>query len=678
MSEKKKKVDLKKNKKNNKAVVQTNPLLEKFEHQTLWHLVLLVFLPFFLYIKTVGYQLINFDDVQIIVNNFDFLMNIKNIGAAFQTDAFMSPHGDYYRPLQTVTLMFDTIIGEGRAWIYHFSNLIYHIFTVISFYYLLRLLKIKNLSALFVALVFSVHPLLASSVSWIPARGDVLIGLFGVLSFVTFIKYTSTHKPVFLLLHIVLFLLAIFSKESAILLPVMLLFYVIFMKEQKLMEKLKELIPFGVVWLSVIVFYYVLRNKVVVATPPDFIFGVKPFISNLPAIPTIIAKFIFPVALSTMPLFDDTFTFIGTLLFLLALWFVLKSLKQKNWLVVMGFVWFLLFMLPPMLFKLYYSKYILEYYEHRTYLPIMGLLMMVALINDQLKWGYKLRLGLSVGIIVIFTFIASVHSDNFKESVAFFSNATERGNPGACTKRGEYYMEQRDFSNAIKDFNLAIKLSRGEYAPAFYNRGVYYSQAAKDHSAAEADFSQAIAIDNSYIDAYIKRASERVFSNNFEGALNDLDRAKAFDSTRVDVYYGQAKVFTSAMLFKEALPFYDKAIAMFEYSAEMYNDRAYVKYRIKDYQGALKDCEKAISLMPNLMSAYYNKGIIHLEIGKPDIAVRELDTALVLTDNFYFGYFYRGMAKKQLKDMKGACEDWQESVRLGFTMAEDTIRKYCR
>jgi tetratricopeptide (TPR) repeat protein len=678
MREKKKNDDSKKNKKNNKALVQTNPLLEKFQQQTLWHLVLLVFLPFFLYIKTVGYQLINFDDVQIIVNNLDFLNNIKNIGAAFQTDAFMVSKGYFYRPLQTVTLMFDTIIGEGRAWIYHFSNLIYHIFTVISFYYLLRLLKIKNLSALFVALVFSVHPLLASSVSWIPARGDVLIGLFGVLSFVTFIKYLITHKPVFLLLHIAVFLLAIFSKESAILLPVMLFFYLAFMKEQKLIEKLKELIPFIVIWLSIIVFYFILRSKVVIESQPDNILGIKPFINNLPAIPTVIAKFIFPVALSTMPLFNDSYTFIGILFLLLAVWFVLKALKQKNWLVVMGFVWFLLFMLPPMFFQVSYSKYILEYYEHRVYLPIMGLLMIVALVNDQLKWGYKLRLGLSVGIIVIFTFMASVHSDNFKDSVAFFSNATERGNPGASVNRGEYYMEQRDFSNAIKDFNLAIKLSRGEYAPAFYNRGVYYSQVAKDHSAAEADFSRTIALDPSYIDAYIKRASERVFSSNFEGALNDLDRAKNIDSMRVDIYYTQAKVFTGAMIFKESLPFYDKAISMYGYSAEMYNDRAYVKYRIKDYEGALQDCEKAISLMPNLMSAYYNKGIIYLELGKPDFAVKQMDTTLMLTDNFYFGYFYRGMAKKQLKDMKGACEDWQESVRLGFTMAEDTIRKYCK
>jgi tetratricopeptide (TPR) repeat protein len=117
---------------------------------------------------------------------------------------------------------------------------------------------------------------------------------------------------------------------------------------------------------------------------------------------------------------------------------------------------------------------------------------------------------------------------------------------------------------------------------------------------------------------------------------------------------------------------------MFAFSPEIYNDRAYARYRLKDYKGALKDCNKAISLMPDFMSAYYNKGIIYLEMGKPEIAIKELDTTLAITNNFYFGYFYRGMAKKQLNDMKGALEDWQESVRLGFTPAQDTINKYSK
>lgn len=659
--------------------VANNPLLDRFETQTIWHITLLVLLPFFLYIKTVGYLLINFDDVAIIINNIDFLSDIKNIGTAFKTDAFIGAHGDFYRPLQTVTLMFDTIIGGGKPWLYHFSNLIYHILTVVSFYFLLRLFKIKNLTALIVVLVFSVHPLLASAVSWVPARGDVLIGLFGILVFITFIKFATTRKPVFFVLHIVTFLLAIFSKETAILLPVLLLFYHFRVNEIPLNRKnIKSLFPFYLVWLSIFVCFYILRSNVVIGAAPDFILGIKPFISNLPAIPIFICKFIFPGWLSTMPLFNPAATFVGFILLFVGVLMIAKAIKQKKWLMVMGFGWFLLFIIPPMFFKLFYSQFVVEYYEHISYLPVMGLIIILAIWLERYRKEHKFPLILSAIVLVVFTFLASTHSDNFKNTVAFFTNATERGNPGACTKRGEYYMENRDFTKAITDFNLAIDLSDGEYAPAFYNRGKYNSQVAKDHTAAEADLSRAILLDDSFIDAYIQRASEKIFSSNFSGAINDLDMAESFDSTRFDIYYSKAKVFTSAMEFDNALPFYNKAISMFAYSAEMYNDRAYVKYRVKDYKGALKDCNKATLLMPNLMSAYYNKGVIYLEMGKPEIAVKELDTTLALTNNLYFGWFYRGMAKKQLNDMKGACEDWQEAVNLGFTMAQDTINKYCR
>ena len=117
---------------------------------------------------------------------------------------------------------------------------------------------------------------------------------------------------------------------------------------------------------------------------------------------------------------------------------------------------------------------------------------------------------------------------------------------------------------------------------------------------------------------------------------------------------------------------------MGSYSADMYNDRAYVKYRLNIFDDAIKDCDTAIRLFPQFMNAYYNKGVIYLGVGNAKQAVKEFDTTLALSNNFYFGYFYRGMAKKQLNDMKGACADWNESAKLGFAAAQDTIARYCR
>jgi len=658
-----------------------NAVIERFESQTIWHLVLLVLLPFFIYIKVSGYQFINnMDEFSMIVQHIDFFVHFKNILNAFKCDAFINQHGDFYRPLQTVSFMVDAFIGGDNPWIYHFTNLIYHIITVIAFYYLLRLFRFTHITSFLAALLFSVHPLLSSAVSWIPARGDLLVGLFCVLLFITFIQYLNTKKLLYILLHFLLFMLALFSKEIAVLFPLFFLYYYFLVFKERIGTNSKEILFLGIVWLVPLIIFFVLRSKVVIGTPPSYILGINPFIYNLPAIPIVFSKLFLPFHLSTMPLFDKSYTVIGSLLLIGAIIIIVKYVKQKKWLAVMGFTWFIFFLLPPLFFKLFFSQFIVEYYEHRTYVPLIGMMIVVAFLLDILraKNNFKAYFVLPIGFFLFFTFQSSAHSDDFKETVAFFSNATNLGNAGACARRGEYYAQQRDFPNALNDFEKAIDLSKEQYPLAFFDRGSIRSSAGKDHKGAEEDFTQTILLDSNYTEAYIKRAEERVSQNNFQGAIEDVTRAKQLDSNNVTVYYTHAKVLTSAMKFTDALPLYNKAISMDSGTAEIFNDRAYVKYRLKDYDNAIRDCDAALRLFPQFMNAYYNKGVIYLEMNKPKIAVKEFDTTLALTNNFTFGYFYRGMAKKQLNDMKGACADWNESVKLGFTLAQDTITKYCK
>jgi tetratricopeptide (TPR) repeat protein len=660
------------------AVPAGNPLLDRFENQTLWHIILLVLLPFFVYVKTTGYELINFDDVTIISNNLGILTNIHNIGIAFKTDAFVHLHGDYYRPLQTITFMIDSVIGAGRPLVYHLSNLIYHLLTVVSLYFLLRSLAIKNLTALFAALLFSLHPLLASAVSWVPARGDLLVALFGVLLFTCFINYFKTGKKIYIFLHIVLFLLALLSKEVAIVFPVLLLFCYFFVLNEKF--NIKKLLPFFIAWVSLFAFFYLLRSKVVIASPPPFIFGITPFLSNLAAIPIVLAKSILPLNLSPMPLFEPAFTLAGSVILLLLIILVIKYSLQKKWLVLMGFVWFIAFMVPPMFFKLYYSQFLIEYYEHRAYLPIIGLIIMLAFIlnNKVFRANNKLLNWLPVIVIILFTFQASIHSDNFKDSYTFFGRAIDLNNAAAANLRGELYMASRDFTNAQSDLEKALALSDEGYPPALYNMGKIQSLVIKDHTAAEAYFTKTLNLDTTYIDAYIDRANERITNKNIAGAFNDINKAKQLDSFNAKIYSTLGSVYVNTSDFRSAVTGFSKAISLDSGYAEAYNDRAYSLYRLQQYDSALADCQRATNLFPQFMNAYYNKGMAYLALNKPQVAIKTFDTTLALTDNFYFGYFYRGMAKKQMNDMKGACSDWQQSVSLGFTMAQDTINKYCK
>lgn len=658
------------------TIARSSPLLDNFEKQWYWHYALLAVLPFLVFIKTANFEFIAFDDQGIILDNIPILGSIRNIGLSFSTDAFLAPHGDFYRPLQTVSYFLDAFIGNEKPWIYHLTNLIYHILTVISVYRLLKLLGISALSALLAALVFSVHPMLASAISWVPSRGDLLLGLFGTQTLICFIRYCRSGKIVWIILSCLAFALAMFSKETAVLLPLLPLCYLLFLNRER--GHMVRFIPFIVVAAAFAGLFFYLRGKVVTVSPPDFILGIKPLINNLPSIPIFLAKAVLPFQLSTMPLFSNGFTTIGILLMAAALWFTVRSLQRKDWLVLFGLGWFMCFLLPPLLFKLYYSRFLIEYYEHRSYMPMIGLFVVVGLALDRTKKHQNLYIWGTVLVTLTFTLLASFHSDNFKNSMDFFGRAADLGNAGALTKRGEMYYQQRDVSSAMADFEKAIETSDGNYPPAYFNRANILTNQVKDYKKAEEDYSKALLLDTSFVDAYINRASERIMTANFQGAMDDLNRAERLDAGNPRVYYTKAKVFTSDSRFKEAEGMFSKAIGIDSFSADMYNDRCYVRYRLRDYDGALADASRAIALFPQFLNAYYNKGMIFYETGRAKEAVRVFDTTLSLANNFYFGYFYRGMAKKSINDLKGACADWQESVNLGFTQAQDTIRAYCK
>jgi tetratricopeptide (TPR) repeat protein len=663
------------------TIAKSSPLLDNFEQQWYWHYALLVLLPFFVFIKTAGYEFIAFDDQAIILNNMHILGSIKNIGQSFTTDAFLSHQGDFYRPMQTLSFFIDAFIGGEKPWIYHLTNLVYHILTVVSVYTLLRLVNIRTLSALFAALIFSVHPMLTSAISWVPSRGDILLGLFGIQTVICFIRYYKTGKIIWIIVSCLAFALALFSKETAVLLPLLPLFYLLFIGKEK--KGFLKFLPFLLASIAFACLFFFLRGKVVTMSPPDFILGIKPLINNLPGIPIFFAKALLPFQLSTMPLFGNGFVTIGIILLAAAIWLTVRSIGRKNWLVLFALGWFMLFLVPPLVFKIYYSRYLIEYYEHRSYMPMIGLFVLLGLLLDKLRKHATIYLWGSILVTLAFTLLATFHSDNFKNSMAFFGRAADLDNPGALTKRGEIYFDQRDVKSALSDFEKAIEASEGNYPPAYFNRANILTNQIKDYRKAEEDYSKALLLDTTFIDAYINRAAERILTSNFIGAMDDLNKAEQLDASNARIYYTKAKVFTSATKFNEAEAMFSKAIGIDSFSAEMYNDRAYVRFRLKMYDGALADCDRAILLFRDFkqgefLNAYYNKAMILYETGKTKEAIEVFDITLSLANNFYFGYFYRGMAKKSINDMKGACADWQQSVNLGFTQAQDTIRAYCK
>lgn len=96
--------------------------------------------------------------------------------------------------------------------------------------------------------------------------------------------------------------------------------------------------------------------------------------------------------------------------------------------------------------------------------------------------------------------------------------------------------------------------------------------------------------------------------------------------------------------YKKAIELFDKAIALDNGDQELYAHRGQAKHYLGLYQEAILDYNKALQIQPDYAEVY------HL----------------------------RGLAKAELKDMNGACEDWEKSYENGEKRAMELLIEFCK
>ena len=143
-----------------------------------------------------------------------------------------------YLPFTMLTYMIDYTLFGLNSFVFHIENIIWFILSVISVYYCMKELGVKQTTALVVCMIFAVHPQRVESVVWISERKDVVCAAFYFSSILLYIK--SKKKLSFLL-----FLFALFAKPMAISLPVILFCYELNIKSSfKIKESLIKVYPF--------------------------------------------------------------------------------------------------------------------------------------------------------------------------------------------------------------------------------------------------------------------------------------------------------------------------------------------------------------------------------------------------------------------------------------------------
>lgn len=492
---------------------------------------------FGLYGKTLLYELVYLDDHIFLFDYHWYFKDTSHWPQFFTRPDLIS--NVFYRPLLSVSFMFNALLGGQAVWVYRLTNLSIHILNASLFFVILKRLKFKENISLLFTLIFAVHPALVSANVWIPGRTDSLPAFFMLISFIFFLRHCEKGRWKTLAGISIFYVLALLSKESAVVFPLVCLCYLLCVEEAAVAlfyQKKKKWLGFFLLLGVITGAWFMMRGWVLggeggrlvsIHAAADSIWR------NLPALISYAGKVFIPLNLSTLPVLEDLTLVYGLVtigLFIAA--FIWVRPKRKG-LIFFGIFWFLVFLIPSLVVS--FLKH-----EYRLYLPMMG--MMIASLALLQGCAAQRRLQLSLlSVIIIFFVLNLYHSAHYKNRFIFWHNAVKMSphsplahrNLGAMyflegdmekaeklflkarglnpEERMVYnnlaliYKQRRQFEKAEEYFLIEIKINP-DYANAYFNLGLLYAQQSR-WTDAERSWLKTIALDPKYIEAYQRLAA---------------------------------------------------------------------------------------------------------------------------------------------------------------------------
>ncbi len=416
---------------------------------------------FLLFGRTIPYDYTYLDDQTLILANLENLKSPQHLSDAFSGDVFHSLPGNryYYRPVLTLSFMADARIGGGSFTAFHVGNILYHAIAVFLIFLLFAELGFDRLRSFLFSLLFLVHPLATQVVAWVPGRNDSLLAIFSAGSFLFLIRHLKRGRQMYLWLSLFFYCLALFTKENAIVIPFLFTAYAWLVSRA---PRKRMFLPI-VAWILLTVAWAAIRHLALGAQGGAAVFAqLLSVIRGLPALLPFLGKTLFPFDLSVFPILADMKVSLVLGIVVLGMLGVLFrfTAPADRTLSAIGFAWFLAFLVPSFVSV---SGQIPNYSEHRSYLSLAGILLMVLVCAPVRKTAFTTAAPLLAvaGVILLFSLLTFRHSAHFRDRLTFWKNAVETSPSHAFNYNnlGAMYFLDHEFEKAEPCFRKAIGIN---------------------------------------------------------------------------------------------------------------------------------------------------------------------------------------------------------------------------
>ncbi|MFC1668574.1 tetratricopeptide repeat protein [Chlamydiota bacterium] len=569
------------------------------------------------------------DDIVLIEKN-SFIRSISTINNIFTQDIGGGANHQYgyYRPLQIFLYSLIFFFSGLNVIGYHLVNVLLHIITCMLFFHVLLILSKNQWIAVVSSILFVTSPIHVENVSYISGTADILVTLFMLTAFLYFLKDQKEQKTVNFILIIIFFLLAIFSKENAIIFPVLLLIYNFVFKKK---FAFRIFVP-----LFIITFIYFLLRiiilKVHITTVP-LIESIKRIPGFFIAIFIYLKSLVFPLGLHLFYNLQDMnnkglYCALGVLIIIFILGISFKT-KKKYPLVTFSLLWFIITLLPSSNI-IPVDTFMADRY---LYLPSIGFYFFIGI---ALFFLYRIKLLKAIVIVFLICLISIFCFVTIKQNV-YWSN--------------KIFTFKRSIAFSPSDLRLyhglaTIHLQKGEAEKALFY------------------LNEIIEKNPFNMDAYAKLGRAYSALGQTERAIKTYKKIIIFEPDNIDTYNALGNIFANLKKYNEAIYYYKKAIEKdpLFYIAHYNLGRIYVQ--LNDTSKAIKFYKKALDINPNSFKTYDSLGSLFLLENKNNIAIELYKKAIGINPRYVNAYLNLGIAYQKLEKLDLAKKYYLKTLEI--------------
>ncbi len=196
------------------GVTQPDTLAHRGSGRWAWLIALgIVIAVAVVYLPSYRAEFIWDDDDYIVLNSL--VTQPGGLGDIWNPASSLNPQ---YYPLVFTMFRAEYLIWGLHPLGYHAVNVLLHALAAVLLFFLLRRLGVR--AAWLAAFLFALHPVCVESVAWVTERKNVLCAVFFFLAALSYVRFDETSRSRWLGASLLCFVLALFSKTTAAVLPI--------------------------------------------------------------------------------------------------------------------------------------------------------------------------------------------------------------------------------------------------------------------------------------------------------------------------------------------------------------------------------------------------------------------------------------------------------------------------